>query len=402
MALDTLPTRQQEEMGTVGTLYKNSAGCYLSEKRLDTHLVVIVSFLSYIHQRGKWVRTVTEQDLYDYFIWLARRECTLAAWSATAVGLIDFFHVLRQEGTIQQNPLFRVYRILVDGEKLWSEATWQPLSHETGLHAAPPPKHPPSLPLPDAAPGATFPRVHNTTPAAVMPATAAATRDRSRRIVPPGSGQPAEADLPPPSIWRRLTRHQWLLASLPVLLLAILVQIGFRQGIEPPSGTEPALATGGTGTGTGQDKGGASTPPAGSMRTAMARRKRPVDFFDQHDMKDYYCRDYLQMPCPSTQPTAVPIPADPDNIYAGKEHFLGQCARCHGDSGLGNGPEAARLNLSMAMLRQVGGDLPDRDAYLFWITAEGGRAFGGSMPPFKERLDEKSIWQVVLFLKTLH
>src|SRR5258706_15842760 len=65
-----------------------------------------------------------------------------------------------------------------------------------------------------------------------------------------------------------------------------------------------------------------------------------------------------------------PITADDKSLSIGKSLYFKECASCHGESGRGNGPEAANLprqpsDLSAAPVRQ------QRDGELFWKITEG-------------------------------
>lgn len=108
--------------------------------------------------------------------------------------------------------------------------------------------------------------------------------------------------------------------------------------------------------------------------------------------------------------------ADTPNIpaeYAGKTNPLGseaaaagqaiyvvQCASCHGDSGMGDGPAGKALTPPAANLVESNANYGDD--YLYYRIAEGGAMdpYNSSMPPFKNVLSEDEIWQVVAHLNT--
>ena len=39
------------------------------------------------------------------------------------------------------------------------------------------------------------------------------------------------------------------------------------------------------------------------------------------------------------------------------------------------------------------------DEYLLWSVAEGGAAFGSSMPAFREQLTRQQIWQIIAYMR---
>ena len=90
-------------------------------------------------------------------------------------------------------------------------------------------------------------------------------------------------------------------------------------------------------------------------------------------------------------------PLGADAATAGAEVFKANCAACHGETGLGDGPAGAALDpapKNLAVLQAQAGD-----DYLFWRITTGKE--GTSMVPWKGILTEEQIWQVVAFLRTL-
>ena len=118
-------------------------------------------------------------------------------------------------------------------------------------------------------------------------------------------------------------------------------------------------------------------------------------------MNDYYCRDYRKTTCNSSVLLANHLSVEQDSINEGRINYLKYCARCHGESGKGNGPDAVNLGVQLERLGWSGSRILEKDAILFWIIAEGGSSFGGQMPQFKSILSEKEIWQVILFFSLL-
>lgn len=89
-----------------------------------------------------------------------------------------------------------------------------------------------------------------------------------------------------------------------------------------------------------------------------------------------------------------------DAIEVGKSIYNINCASCHGEKALGDGPAAASLNPKPKSLAEDGAL---SDAYLYWRIAEGGmmEPFRSTMPAWKTFLSEEQIWQVVAYLRTL-
>lgn len=90
-------------------------------------------------------------------------------------------------------------------------------------------------------------------------------------------------------------------------------------------------------------------------------------------------------------------PFGADAATAGAEVFKTNCAACHGDTGLGDGPAGAALDPAPKNLAEL--QAQAGDDYLFWRITTGKE--GTSMVPWKGILTEEQIWQLVAFLRTL-
>ena len=93
-----------------------------------------------------------------------------------------------------------------------------------------------------------------------------------------------------------------------------------------------------------------------------------------------------------------PIPADELSLERGAQLYATNCASCHGDGGMGDGPAGAALDpvpAPVAHTSQMMGD-----DYLFWRISEGGTTFGTSMPPWKV-LDEQARWDLINYMRAL-
>jgi mono/diheme cytochrome c family protein len=96
-----------------------------------------------------------------------------------------------------------------------------------------------------------------------------------------------------------------------------------------------------------------------------------------------------------------PVPADEDSLARGEEIYATQCATCHGDEGLGDGPGGASLDPAPAPIAHTSRMLSD--AYLFWRISEGGTIapFNSAMPSWKAALDEEARWDVINYIRVM-
>jgi mono/diheme cytochrome c family protein len=86
-------------------------------------------------------------------------------------------------------------------------------------------------------------------------------------------------------------------------------------------------------------------------------------------------------------------------IAAGGPLYMTHCAKCHGESGLGNGELAYILTPSPALLAYMIQQPIAIDQFLLWTISEGGKQFDTAMPAFKNQLTQEQIWQVVAYLR---
>ena len=92
-----------------------------------------------------------------------------------------------------------------------------------------------------------------------------------------------------------------------------------------------------------------------------------------------------------------PIEANHESREAGEELFAINCAVCHGETGLGDGPGAAGLekppaNLNAAHVQGLS------DGALFYIISHGRPET--PMPAWQNVLSEENRWQVVNYMRT--
>ena len=93
-----------------------------------------------------------------------------------------------------------------------------------------------------------------------------------------------------------------------------------------------------------------------------------------------------------------PIPADEESLERGAALYTTNCASCHGDGGMGDGPVGSSLVPAPAAVAHTSQMMADD--YLFWRISEGGTPFGTSMPPWKV-LDEQARWDMVNYMRAL-
>ena len=93
-----------------------------------------------------------------------------------------------------------------------------------------------------------------------------------------------------------------------------------------------------------------------------------------------------------------PVTTNEASLERGAELYTTNCASCHGDGGMGDGPAGAALDPAPAAIAHTSQMMADD--YLFWRVSEGGADFGTSMPPWKI-LDEQSRWDIINYVQAL-
>jgi mono/diheme cytochrome c family protein len=96
-----------------------------------------------------------------------------------------------------------------------------------------------------------------------------------------------------------------------------------------------------------------------------------------------------------------PLQPTTQNIKSGEKLFEQNCARCHGQTGVGDGPDGQNLSPPPANIAAVSKMPMATDGYLYWTISEGGAPVGSAMPPFKNQLKENEIWEIITYLRAL-
>lgn len=89
-----------------------------------------------------------------------------------------------------------------------------------------------------------------------------------------------------------------------------------------------------------------------------------------------------------------PVESNPRVLKNSFKTYKKVCWVCHGDNGIGNGPEAAELEIKPADFNSQ--EVLDRsDGALFWWIREGGNG----MQPYKDVLSNIQIWELVIYVR---
>lgn len=109
-------------------------------------------------------------------------------------------------------------------------------------------------------------------------------------------------------------------------------------------------------------------------------------------------RHRAQVPAPYAGRSS-PVKTDADSLARGAAVFTTNCATCHGDGGMGDGPGGASLNPAPAAVAHTSQMMGDD--YLFWRISEGGAPFTTAMPVWREVLTEQERWDVINYVRAL-
>ena len=104
-------------------------------------------------------------------------------------------------------------------------------------------------------------------------------------------------------------------------------------------------------------------------------------------------------PVPPTPNTADLYPALPPDPAAGKAIYQQRCQKCHGATGLGDGPQAAALDINPAALADPEEAHAEVPAKRFAVLTQGKMDEG--MPTFAHILTARERWDVLAYIYTL-
>ncbi|MEX1020855.1 MAG: c-type cytochrome [Litorilinea sp.] len=108
-------------------------------------------------------------------------------------------------------------------------------------------------------------------------------------------------------------------------------------------------------------------------------------------------------PMPRAEPepaTDAPVPTAPPNAARGRAIYSQNCAACHGDTGLGDGPVAVDLPAPPPNFADPT-TVADRTPAEWFLVTKHGR-IEQMMPPWENRLSDQEIWHAVFYAWSLH
>ena len=94
------------------------------------------------------------------------------------------------------------------------------------------------------------------------------------------------------------------------------------------------------------------------------------------------------------------VPLAPPLAAAGRASYAANCAPCHGEQGLGDGPTAAELPGPPTAFADPAAVWDQSPGMLFHTTKFG--RLQALMPPWSNRLNDGEIWDTVAFAWSLH
>lgn len=111
-------------------------------------------------------------------------------------------------------------------------------------------------------------------------------------------------------------------------------------------------------------------------------------------------QDQGALQSPPYDPAQVTLPTTLPLASAGRASYLENCAPCHGDQGMGNGPTAADLpDPATAFADRTA--IWERSPSMLFHTTKFGR-LEKLMPPWSNRLTDDEIWDTVAYAWSLH
>jgi high-affinity iron transporter len=106
--------------------------------------------------------------------------------------------------------------------------------------------------------------------------------------------------------------------------------------------------------------------------------------------------DYIP---PTPVPALVLSPPQAPNIANGRAIYFEKCAACHGDTGLGDGPQGIQLGVTVPAFALPEEARPASPAA--WYTTVTRGRIERFMPPFVS-LNDQERWDVVAYIMSMH
>ncbi len=103
---------------------------------------------------------------------------------------------------------------------------------------------------------------------------------------------------------------------------------------------------------------------------------------------------------PPYDPAQVTVPQTPPFAAAGQSSYLANCAPCHGEQGMGDGPTAADLPGPPTAFADPAA-LWELSPGMLFHTTKFGR-LQNMMPPWQNQLNDSEIWDTVAYAWSLH
>jgi mono/diheme cytochrome c family protein len=91
-----------------------------------------------------------------------------------------------------------------------------------------------------------------------------------------------------------------------------------------------------------------------------------------------------------------PIQPSATALAAGRATYMDKCTQCHGQTGKGDGPDAASYYPSPTSLVDAHHMNSVTDGEIFYQISQGRKP----MPAFKRKLSEEQRWQLVLYVRS--
>ncbi|MCL5612184.1 MAG: cytochrome c [Chloroflexi bacterium] len=108
--------------------------------------------------------------------------------------------------------------------------------------------------------------------------------------------------------------------------------------------------------------------------------------------------DYI---APTPMPTLGALfPASAPNVQNGATIFATECVPCHGNQGLGDGPQSQQLPVPVPAIGMAEKGQLASPAEWFTVVTRGN--MDRFMPPFADKLSDQERWDVVSYAMTLH